>query len=131
MRKNLVISFVTVLIISTIAYYNLYSPEITFDKEIYQIRIGENTRVVGYRANKGDATVPFFYYYFFLSNTQSPNEQPPFMIASSDNIKVMLQEEGKIKIEMQGEIIHFENEAWTKANDKLQSLKIDIDARHQ
>lgn len=53
------------------------------------------------------------------------------MITSANNIEIKPQEEGRIKINMQGEILSFKNEVWTQVGNELYSLKIDISALHQ
>lgn len=131
MLKNLVISLIVIAALSIFGYHYITSPEVVFDEEVAQFKITGNTRVVGYRVSKGGATVPFYYYYFFLTTSQLPNKQSPFMITSTEKVEITSEEEGKIKIKMKGEIISFRNEVWAKVDDKLISLKIDIDAQYQ
>ncbi|WP_263079119.1 hypothetical protein [Endozoicomonas sp. Mp262] len=131
MLKSLVISLIIITTTFILGYYYIASPEVVFDKEVVQYKVSENTRVVGYRVNKGGATVPFYYYYFFLSSSQAPGKNSPFMITSANNIEIKHQEEGRIQINMQGEILSFKNEVWTQVDDEFHSLKIDINARYQ
>lgn len=131
MLKNLVISLILITTISILGYYYITPPDVIFNEEVVQYKVSENTRIVGYRVNKGGATVPFYYHYFFLPSSQAPSKQTPFMITSANNIEIKPQEEGRIKINMQGEILSFKNEVWTQVGNELYSLKIDISALHQ
>lgn len=110
-----------VVAIAALLAYVFIPTHVRLGAEITNQTIGENYRLVGYKAISTKPQDGKLNHYFLIAQDASVEDTDPFLITSDPFLTVDNVSDNKLSLNIKGRVKHFDNDLWVeKGNGKVE-----------
>jgi len=126
-----VLFFVVVLLSGLFTAWLFIPTPAILDKQVLDVPLTKPFKLVSYRNNPNDASMPFTYHYYVISDVSDIEEMEPFLITTDKFAKLGEFDENTFSLSVNGKIEQYTNDLWIEKSDgKLQHWYVSINARY-
>ncbi|MEZ8104470.1 hypothetical protein FCV43_11060 [Vibrio genomosp. F6] len=106
-------------------------PQASLEKQTLDLDLNASFKLVGFRHNSGDPSLPLTYHYFITLEGEDVKDHTPFLITTDPFVKLKGSAENTLALVVNGKIDAYTNDVWVKQDDGiLYHWYVSLDAKY-